>query len=405
MSIPGGRSDQSVKLHNGEARAGYETSTGGTGGSRPLRPLTVVLVGPLPPPSGGMANQTRQLAQLLEREGCRAKLVQVNPPYRPSWVARLRGVRALFRLLPYVRCLWSAVPGSSLVHVMANSGWAWHLFAAPAVWIGSMRGVPVVVNYRGGDADAFLARGIRWVRPTIARAAEVVVPSGFLAAVFAKHGVSTRIVPNIVDLDAFHPALILPASVHFVVTRNLERIYDVATALRAFAALCEQRRDARLTVAGSGPERETLERLAADLGIAHRVRFTGRLDNTELPALYRSATIVVNPSRVDNLPISLLEAMASGVPIVTTDVGGIPYVVEHEQSALLVPAGNPAAMAAAIERLLDDPALALRLRAAGIEAAQRYAWPRVRSELFDAYAGALDRGRTRRAAHRAPVSR
>ncbi len=184
-----------------------------------------------------------------------------------------------------------------------------------------------------------------------------------------------------------------PKTPHLLVTRNLEPIYDVGVIIRAFAIVVGRHADAQLTVAGSGPDRDMLERTAAELGVAHRVRFTGRVDNTELPAFYRAASVVVNASLVDNLPISLLEAMASGVPIATTDVGGIPYVVQHEVTALLVPARDPVAMANAVLRLIEDRPLALRLRAAGVEAARRYAWPNVRGELFDGYARVLRPGR------------
>ena len=95
--------------------------------------LRVLLVGPLPPPAGGMANQTRQLAELLRAEGAQVEVVQVNAPYRPAWAERLKGVRALFRLLPYLLHLWRGCGRADVVHVMANSGWSWHLFAAPAV--------------------------------------------------------------------------------------------------------------------------------------------------------------------------------------------------------------------------------------------------------------------------------
>ena len=349
-------------------------------------PRSIVLVGPLPPPSGGMANQTRQLAQLLVAEGCAVTTVQVNPAYRPAWIAQIRGVRALFRLMPYVWQLRSALRDAELVHVMANSGWAWHLFAAPAIWMASRRKIPVVVNYRGGDADAFFARSIARVRPALARASAIVVPSGFLRAVFEKYGFKAGIVPNIVNLDAFRPADVTPTTRRLIVTRHLEPIYDIASALRAFAIVVDRHADARLTVVGAGPDRGKLEQLASDLGIATRVEFTGSLENSRLPALYRTASVAVNTSLVDNFPISLLEAMASGVPIVSTNVGGIPHLVQHELTALLVPPSQPVALANAVLRLLEEPALASRLRAAGLKEVQGYAWPRVRSKLFGVYA-------------------
>jgi glycosyltransferase involved in cell wall biosynthesis len=352
-------------------------------------PRSILLVGPLPPPSGGMANQTRQLARLLADEGCNVVIAQVNAPYRPSWIAPLRGVRALFRLLPYLLTLWRNTGRVDLVHVMANSGWAWHLFAAPAVWIGKLRRKAVVVNYRGGDAAAFLERQARWVVPTLERASTVIVPSGFLKNTFAGHGVVAQVVPNVVDLQRFAPGASGGAAPHLIVTRNLEDIYDIPTALRAFVGICDAFPGATLTVAGSGPRRDALVQLATELGIAGEVTFTGRLDNENIAELYRRADVVLNPSRVDNMPNSLLEAMASGVPIVSTDVGGIPYFVRHEETALLVPPNDPVAMTAAALQILTDQALARRLRIRGLDAVKAYMWPRVRVQLAAVYSAVV----------------
>ena len=89
--------------------------------------LRLAIVGPLPPPAGGMANQTRQLAELLRAERVDVTVVQLNAPYRPRFVGRLRGIRALFRLMPYLLSLWRAAGRVDLFHIMANSGWSWHL--------------------------------------------------------------------------------------------------------------------------------------------------------------------------------------------------------------------------------------------------------------------------------------
>jgi glycosyltransferase involved in cell wall biosynthesis len=333
-----------------------------------------------------MANQTRQLALLLADEGCSVTVVQVNAAYRPAWIGRVRGVRALFRLVPYVWRLWRAARRADLIHVMANSGWAWHLCAMPAIWIARLRRKPVVVNYRGGEAERFLLGQAKWILPTLRRASVVVVPSGFLEAIFSRFGIPSEIVPNVVDLERFAPGDSHVGPPHLIVTRNLEEIYDLPTALRAFARVRDKFPGARLTVAGSGPLRDDLERFAAALGIAQDVTFTGRVENERIPELYRAADLLLNPSRIDNMPISLLEAMASGVPIVSTNAGGIPYLVRHGETALLVAPGDALAMAAAAVRVLEDPVLGRRLRAAGLDAAQAYTWSRVRRKLFAVYA-------------------
>jgi glycosyltransferase involved in cell wall biosynthesis len=352
--------------------------------------LRIGLVGPLPPPEGGMANQTRQLAELLEGEGAVVCLVQTNTAYRPAWIERWNGVRALFRLVPYLIRLWRCAGQVDVFHVMANSGWSWHLFAAPAIWIARMRGVPVVVNYRGGEAASFLEQSVRWVRPSLDAASLLAVPSGFLHDVFARFGIRSEVLPNVVDLSRFRFA---PRekhdAPHLVVTRNLEALYDIPTALRAFARVREHFPRARLSIAGTGPERERLGVLAASLGVAEAVRFTGRLAREDIAALYDDAHVMVNPSHVDNMPNCILEALACGVPVVSTRVGGVPYIVRDGVEALLVDAGDSQAMADAILRVLRDEQLAGALSAAGAADVQQFTWPRVRLRLAELYESAL----------------
>lgn len=107
--------------------------------------LRLCVVGPLPPPSGGMANQCIQLVHLLQSEGLAVELVQSNAPLHPAWLERIPVLRAMVRSLPYVVRLWRACGRADVVHVLANSGWAWHLFAAPAIAIAKLRGGKSVV--------------------------------------------------------------------------------------------------------------------------------------------------------------------------------------------------------------------------------------------------------------------
>jgi glycosyltransferase involved in cell wall biosynthesis len=355
-----------------------------------LAGLRIGLVGPLPPPEGGMANQTLQLAELLRREGAHVDLVRVNAAY-PRWAENLRGVRGIVRLVPYVARLWRTASEVDLFHVMANSGWSWHLCAAPAVWIAKLRGIPCVVNYRGGEAESFLERSAAVVLGTLRRADALAVPSGFLEQVFKRWGVSSRVVPNIIDVERFRPADARPRDgvAHIIVARSLEALYDIPTALRAFALVRASVPDAKLTVAGSGPERDALVALAASLGIGDAVDFCGRRDREGMAELYRSASLVINPSRVDNMPNSILEAMASGVPVVSTNAGGVPFIVRDGVSAILVPIGDHMAMSAAVRRVLGDRNFAQTLRDTALLEVQKYTWSRIKDEWARVYADAL----------------
>lgn len=360
------------------------------GGDPKWTNLRIGLVGPLPPPEGGMANQTRQLARLLAAEGAGVELVQVNAPWRPAWIGRIKGVRALARLLPYLVALWRCAGRVRLFHVMANSGWSWHLFAAPAVWIARARGIPAVVNYRGGEAPAFLDRAARSVRATMRRAGALAVPSSFLREVFERHGMPAVIVANVVDLERFRYRERAPAEApRLVVARNLEPLYDIATAIRALALVRAQFPGARLAVAGSGPELERLRVLARTLSIADAVEFTGRLEPQRMASLYDRCDLMLNPSLADNMPNSVLEALACGLPVVSTHVGGVPHIVRDGVHALLVPPGDAGAMAGAALRLLRDRTLAARIAQAGRREVEQYAWPCVRERLGALYRGVL----------------
>ena len=360
--------------------------------------LRIGLVGPLPPPFGGMANQTRQLAELLRGEGMTVDLVQTNAAYRPRWISRVRFVRAGFRLVSYLFALWRQTGRSDLVHVMANSGWSWHLFAVPAICTAKLRGIPVVVNYRGGEAESFLASSSRLVRASMALASALIVPSGFLKAVFERSGIDASIVPNVVDTTRFNSAgRTRVTRRRLLVARHLEPIYDNETAIRAFAIVHREYPDATLTIAGSGPLQSALRELAGRLGLSAAVRFVGRLDREAMVEAYACADIAINPSRVDNMPNSVLEALACGVPVVSTDVGGVPFIVEDGRTALLVPARSPEAMASAILRLMTEPDLAETLVSNALAEVRKYTWPRVWPVLAAVYGRACGECATARA--------
>lgn len=345
------------------------------------------LVGPMPPPAGGMANQCEQLLRLLRAEGLTVELVQTNKPYRPAWAQHLPVVRAAFRLVPYLIEVWQAAGRAQVIHLLANSGMAWHLFAAPVLHVARWRGTPVIVNYRGGLAEEFLSSAPRWVHRDLARATLRVTPSGFLARVFGRFGLTTVVIPNVIDLSRFQPrpARNFGAAPRLLVARNLEPIYGIDVVIRAFAHIRQSFPNALLTVAGTGPELKRLQLLCQSLGLSQAVSFSGRVDNADMPRLYAASDMALNASSVDNMPNSLLEAFASGVPMVSTNAGGIPDLLEDDVHGVLVPVGDSDALARAVISLLQDPERVNRLTASALTRAQGYTWPAVRRAWLDAY--------------------
>ena len=246
---------------------------------------------------------------------------------------------------------------------------------------------PVIVNYRGGEADSFFtSRSLACVGLAARRGTSrdsVGVPAANLRAPRLERASHTQHHRSVTLLA--RGARDFGEAPRLLVARNLEPIYDIATAIRAFAIVRQRFAGARLTVAGTGPELGRLRELVVGLGLGDVVEFPGRIDNADMPTLYAQADCVLNTSTVDNMPISILEAFASGVPLVSTDAGGIPDIVDDGHSGLLAPIGDEAALARQTCRLLEDSELAQRLRTSALEAVAAYAWQSVRVQWLQAY--------------------
>ena len=165
----------------------------------------------------------------------------------------------------------------------------------------------------------------------------------------------------------------------------MEEIYRITTAIKAIALVKKQNPDIKLSIAGSGPQKQELQQLVVDLDLEKNIFFTGKLQPDEVAKLYQNADVMLNPTSVDNMPNSVLEAMATGVAIVTTNVGGIPYIVENNKTALLVEVNNEEAMAEKIMLLLGDKTLYEDLVSNGLEEVQQYGWDEIKQQWLNLY--------------------
>ncbi len=165
-----------------------------------------------------------------------------------------------------------------------------------------------------------------------------------------------------------------------------EKGFDLA--LSAFRAILHRFPHARLVIAGNGPERDALEKQAIDQGVSQAVEFVGWVPPARVPDLINSSTIVVMPSRQDSLPLVALEAALMARPLVVTRVGGLPEIVEHQQSGLLVESEDDNGLINAISFLLGHPDAAVQMGEAARRRAQAvFGWER----HVDAYDGLYKR--------------
>ncbi|MDQ2856231.1 MAG: glycosyltransferase family 4 protein, partial [Acidobacteriota bacterium] len=232
-------------------------------------------------------------------------------------------------------------------------------------------------------AEDHLARWPSAIR-TLRLADEIAVPSEYLVRVLARFGLPARAIYNTIEPEAFRFRERVPLRPVFLSNRNLESHYGVDVVLRAFATMQKDFPDARLTVAGDGSQRRLLEQLASELKMQN-VEFKGQVDHDDAFALYDAADIYLNGSKIDNQPLSLLEAFACGLPVVTTNAGGIPDIVNDKRTGLMVQSGDYEAMAAAARRLLNDAELANSIVRNARDECRKYSWDAVREQWLDLY--------------------
>lgn len=349
------------------------------------KPPCIAIVAPTLDILGGQGVQARSLAQALSHDGCDVRFIPVNPrfPKGLRWLRRIPVARTLLN-----QCLYLArLPGlrhADVVHVFSASYWSFLLAPAPAILASRLFGKPVILNYHSGEAEDHLATWGARVHPWLRRVDEIVVPSAYLQGVFARHGYRARVVRNIIDTSGFPFRERTPLQPRLLSNRNLESHYRVGTSLKAFALLRKRWPEARLTIAGYGSEQDRLEKWVRSEGL-DGVEFVGRIEPEGMPRLYDAADIFVNASVIDNQPISILEAFAAGLPVVSTPVGDIPAMIRNRQNGLLVPQDDPAAMAEAISSLLHAPGWAVSMARRAREEVENYTWVEVGGAWMDIY--------------------
>lgn len=346
------------------------------------------LVSPMPPPYGGMAIQARKMGAMLRDSGLEVVTVATNPlAVHGGFFNSIPVVRSVINLVWFLWNLHRALLKTEAAYFLTGFFNFFFWVTAPALVLMRLHGVPVVLSARGGGARRFFQAHGRAAKPFMKLVPCITTPSGFLQEVFTDVlGRTPTIVPNIADLGQFSFRARETFAPRLLVTRNLEPIYDVGTVIRAAALVREEFPDTTLTVAGAGSQEAELKALTRELGMEDCVSFRGQLQHQDIAALYDEHDIFVNASRVDNLPGSILEAFASGLPVVSTRAGGIPYLVDDGRSGLLTDLGDSRALADNVLRVLREPGLGASLAEAGRSKSFEFSWQAIEPVLKELFA-------------------
>jgi glycosyltransferase involved in cell wall biosynthesis len=347
--------------------------------------LRIAMVAPSLEILGGQGVQARSLMQMLRRDGFDVQFIPVNPrfPAGLRWLRRIPVLRTLLNQVLYVAGL-ARLRHADVVHIFSASYWSFLLAPVPAILAARLCGKRTILNYHSGEAAQHLAGwGLR-VHPWLRMVDDLVVPSEYLKTVFAGYGYHALVVRNIIDTSAFHYRERRPLRPRLLSNRNLEAHYGVANTLQAFALLKKQWPEARLTVAGYGSEEGRLREWVQQQRLTG-VEFTGRVEPGGMPRLYDEADIFVNSSLIDNQPISILEAFAAGLPVVSTPTGDIPSMIQHRTTGTLVPHESPQALADALAALLHTPGHTAMMARCARSEVEKYTWSQVSQDWIDLY--------------------
>lgn len=248
-----------------------------------------------------------------------------------------------------------------------------------------MFSLPYISILHGGNLPKRLKRNPRPSRWIFKNAKHLVSPSLFLQEQFKAYGYSSVHIPNNLELEKYRFQQRTINVIKLLWVRSFSDIYNPKMAVEVLKQLKDLGYEAALCMVG--PEKdgslETTRLYAESLGL--KILFTGGLSKDAWIELSKDYNVFINTTNFDNMPVSVVEAMALGLPVVSTNVGGLPYLLESEKEGLLVDKGAIDQMVTAIIRLKETPEMTLSMSAMARQKAETYNWTIVKAQWFSLF--------------------
>ncbi len=335
--------------------------------------MKLCIISPYPPAIGGMANQAKMLVDSFKAEGVEVYPLPTNPKIS-MFIERIRFLRGIVKEVLFLINLLIIIRKTDIVCHFACSYLAFFLFTFPCIIVSKIFSKKIIISYRGGGAQPFFKKWGFVVKPLFKIVDGITVPSGYLKEkAFIKLGFDPVIIHSLVDLKRFEYRQRKNISPRLLVLRHLEKIYNIECALYAFQIIKKEFPQAKLTIVGGGSQEKYLQTLVKDLKLKD-VEFIGKISYDDVWKFYQKADVFINPTNIDNMPGVILEAFASGIPVVSTNAGGIPYMVQDGFNGLLVPVGDYKGIAEKVILLLKNPALVYKITTNAKKDVENYSW-------------------------------
>lgn len=333
--------------------------------------MRILLISNYKPGMGGIHGQVEMLHHHLNREDGTA-----------ADIFSTRG-NPISRMWKFLRLILVAVQYDILhIHACSYRGILPAIFGIIA---GKITRKKIIITYHGGEAAEYFAKREKFVKKWLCKADQVIVLSGFLEEIFNRYAIPCVVIPNIIHL---HPLASRQKSheiaPRFISIRHLRPLYNIPCILKAYKVLLEQYPNATLDILGQGDMRAELEQYVADNNLTG-VRFIGQVPNDKIYDYFAQANIILSAPKADNMPVSLLEAMNAGLLVISSRVGGVPYMIEHGKTGLLFESDNAKDMAAKMLWALEQPEEVHTIITNAQADVQKYSWNNVKQQLMKVY--------------------
>lgn len=271
-----------------------------------------------------------------------------------------------------------------VLHVHGCSDWGM-LPVVYGVIAGKIWRKRIIVTYHGGEAAKYFAKHGAFARRWLKRADKVIVLNGYLKKVFGAYRIPCIVIPNIVPLREGVYQSKKNIAPKMISVRHLTDLYRIDLIILTFAKVVEKYPEATLDILGQGDKRAELEQLVhSDERLAGRVRFIGQVPNEKMYDYLKANDIMLSAPKIDNMPVSLMEAMNAGVLVISSNVGGVPYMIEHQKTGLLFD-GDADALAEQIIWALEHQKESVAMIEAAHSEVKKYSWNNIRKQLLPLY--------------------
>jgi glycosyltransferase involved in cell wall biosynthesis len=283
------------------------------------------------------------------------------------------------RLIDMVSTIWSKRNEYEIAQVDVYSGNAF-FWAETACWTLQRAGKPYILTLHGGNLPVFANKWPRRVRRLLNSATAVTCPSPFLVEKLRTFRNDLLLLPNSLQVSSFPFVHRENPKPNLIWLRAFHGIYNPELAPKVMDSLRKIFPDVHLKMGGPVKEESSIQKMknvAKDLGVEDRIEISGPISRANIGSFLNQGDIFLNTTYFDNTPVSLMEAMACGLCIVSTNVGGLPYLLKDGHDALLVPPNDSQSMSAAVQRLLQEPGLASKISKNARDAAEKFDWSEI----------------------------